>query len=165
MNLLDTLVHQVIGLPLQAPDPPKEMKLGREKATREYCETTQDASKYSIQLEGLKDPIYRQVAQLMALKLFGLHQPTHVPIHLLAAIIGVAEGVWLPIPSEMEMLTKMHAWCRVYGCGKITNQDVAVWFDEMQRVIKWLETDSSESPTSMRRNSATGSLHGQETSS
>eukprot|EP01018_Ginkgo_biloba_P035972 Gb_19127 [translate_table: standard] len=104
MNLSNTLVDQVTGLPVQAPDPPKETKLGREQAAKEYCETTQDTSKSGIRLEGLKNPVYRKVAQLMALKLFGLQRPTHVPIHLLAAIIRVVHNC----PKE-EML-QLSTW-------------------------------------------------------
>ena len=59
MNLSDTLLHQVTGLPLQAPNPPKETKLGREQAAKEYCETVQDASKSGIRLEGLKNLVHR----------------------------------------------------------------------------------------------------------
>eukprot|EP01018_Ginkgo_biloba_P023472 Gb_24480 [translate_table: standard] len=61
MNLSDILLHQVIGLPLQAPEPSKATKLGREQAAKEYCETIQDASKSGIQLEGLKNPVHGQL--------------------------------------------------------------------------------------------------------
>eukprot|EP01018_Ginkgo_biloba_P038808 Gb_37374 [translate_table: standard] len=129
MNLSDTLLHQVTGLPLQAPDPPKETKLGREKVAREYCETTQDASKSGLRLEGFKNLVYRQVAQLMALKLFGLQ------LRIQKMLIAAAHTTRNGNDSENACV-----------------------------VIKWLEIDSSESPTGMRRNSARGLLHGQETS-
>eukprot|EP01018_Ginkgo_biloba_P012051 Gb_36573 [translate_table: standard] len=48
MGLSDVLLHQVIGLPLQALDPIKETKLGREQATMEYCETNKVSSKSGI---------------------------------------------------------------------------------------------------------------------
>eukprot|EP01018_Ginkgo_biloba_P028994 Gb_04188 [translate_table: standard] len=92
LYLSNVVIHAVTTLPGNVPDIAKGAKLNREQATQEYCETLEDYSTSGIRIDGLMRQQRCRIAEMMALKLFGLQCPTYVPTHLLEAITGAATG-------------------------------------------------------------------------
>eukprot|EP01018_Ginkgo_biloba_P008868 Gb_20243 [translate_table: standard] len=92
LQIVDEVVHEVMGLPFDGLDIPKGSRASRVEVAKEFCICAKDFSKSSIPLNKLKDDNMCWIAKLIAVKLFGLQRYMYVPTHLLTTIFEVATG-------------------------------------------------------------------------
>eukprot|EP01018_Ginkgo_biloba_P005837 Gb_09247 [translate_table: standard] len=117
------MIHEVTGLPFEAPEVPDGPKQQRKIIVEQHCKWPIDFTSSGIRIEGLKNETTWRIAKLMVVKLFCLQHYTHFLTHLMAAIIGVTQGNmynWctfiqnrLPIPQGLSEKPKLLAWTEV----------------------------------------------------
>eukprot|EP01018_Ginkgo_biloba_P028378 Gb_29762 [translate_table: standard] len=92
LKIFDQAIHEVTGLPYDAPEVSDRPKQSHKVIAEQYCKQSTNFTSSGICVEGLRDKTVRRIAKLMAVKLFCLQRYTHFPTHLMRAIAGVAEG-------------------------------------------------------------------------
>eukprot|EP01018_Ginkgo_biloba_P031909 Gb_25358 [translate_table: standard] len=110
LEITDQAIHEVIGLPFDAPEVLDGPKQQHKVIVEQYCKQSIDFTSSGIRVEGLRDKNIRRIAKLMAIKLFCLQRYTHFLTHLMRAIVGVAEGKkynWCTfVRNQMQTLLK-----------------------------------------------------------
>eukprot|EP01018_Ginkgo_biloba_P024397 Gb_27572 [translate_table: standard] len=114
-------IHEITGLPIDAPEVPNGPKQQRKVIAKQYCKQSTDFTSSGIRVEGLQDKIIRQIDKMMVMNLFCLQRYTHFLTHLMRAIAGVVEGKkynWSTVSSHLGSST-------AYTSGASQHSEVA----------------------------------------